>query len=283
MLTSSKKTLLRKFKYLTSLFDFDDEKYQDNIYNTILMGDEFEDQLKIAQLLLVCCAFSDEIEKLIYKYPEFYNNINNSYYPDEISLSEEPNETIFITNLLGDSTKEYILLQKDVGCTKFTRKHNSYFDDETNPDWCLRPSKVSSKEVVLEYRGETKAVLGLDNNLAVIIKKSYGSSLGIVPYKSCSFIFKKDYLDSLNGADPDFDNCVAVFIWDGIDEDANYGLANLTFTSDDLTDEEGTMCIMIALAAHILFRYKIDAMNRTSQMMTLSLNAFALSRISKIR
>lgn len=283
MLTSSKKTLLRKFKYFISLFDFEDKKYQDNIYNTILMGDEFEDQLKIAQLLLVCCAFSDKIEKLINKYPEFYNNINNSYYPDEISLSEEPNETIFITNLFEGNTKDYILLQKDVGCTKFIRKHNSYFDDETDPDWCLRPSKVSSKEAVLEYRGETKAVLGLDKNLAVIIKKSYGSSLEIVPYNSCSFIYKKDYLDSLNGADPDIDNCVAVFIWDGIDEDANYGLANLTFTSEDLTDEEGTMCIMIALAAHILFRYKIDAMNRTSQMMTLSLNAVALSRISKIR
>lgn len=281
MLTKSKRELLRKYKYFISLCDFDDPKIKENILNVILLGEEFNDCQEIAALLLECSVNIKKIEKLIEKYPEFYNQINNSLFPNQVSLGEELNPTIFITNMCDGKENDFIMLHRDTGASSFSRKQNKYYDDVDNPKWCLRPSKVKSDEAVLEYEGQTKIVLSLNKKFAVTAKSTNYTNLVFYPFESATFIFRKEYMDSLNGSEPDIEQCVAYFVWDCLLEDSVVCLASLGFNTSELSDDEATICIMSALAANVMFVNKIKTINNNSLAFSLAFSTATLMNINR--
>lgn len=278
MLTEKNKTLLKKYKYFVSLYDTNEEKYDNGVLRMIEDGLDFDDSILIARLLLDVVGNYKQITHLLEKYYEYYDSLPVEPFSDPIEFKTEDDRSIYITNFLTDDEKDYAVLGNLLDNCCFNRNHQRYFIDDACPNISLRPSKVHSDEVVLEMNGARCGVLGLSKKYAIEFKKDNYTDLDVIPFETMSFIFRKSYLDSLHDSEPDYDETLAIIEWDIIDENGYYGLSNLNFCKDDVTEEEVNLCLLLALAPCVAFKNKMKSMKSVTNGLALGVISGSIIR-----
>lgn len=226
---------------------------------------ELEDAIETIKLFHFLYKNFEKICSCVTKHYDYWQSL--PYEGNEmLSLVDDDEATgvYFITNAFDKDFKHVYACSHSltdnngVNVNYHLGKFSFEIDD---PRYFLRFSKLSPSKMVLLDKSDNKlCVIVLSEDYQVFLENNK-TDYEIVLYEGGMGIYKKSYIKSLGGYDPDTDNMLAFIEWDIIDEKVNLGIARLDFYGPDGDVE---LFLMFAMSCFLLFRSFIKKIESVS-------------------
>lgn len=246
------------------------KKLQNATIKTLNHTKELEDSIDVVNMFKFLSTNMDKLCSKIERHSDFWKSL--PYEGNELlSLvsDEETFGTYFITNAFDSKYDKVFICGHDLDddcLVGVSHSGGKFFIDDKDFEYYLRFSKISSTKMVLLDKRDNKLcvlVLSEDNNVFLENNKT---DYEIILYEGGMGIYKKDYIDSLRGKEPEFENINAFIEWDILETDSEFGLSRLECFDDDCDVE---LFIYLAMSCFLLFRSYINDYKRATAAQTI--------------
>ena len=248
-------TYFKEFGYRPKSNDINFDEFLECAIKTIVRTKTFDDVHEAIRMYYFIYTQFDKICNKAKKYDYYWESLDyKGSKTINLVKKEEARGSYYVTNALTeDYNNVYVLSQSFDDDLLFhlcyKDKLFSLVDDE--PEYYLRHSKLSSKEMVLldEYKNKI-CVIKLTKDLNIELKDNL-TDYDVIQDEGGVAIFKKDYLYSLASYDDiDWYKASAYIYWDCIEKDNYHGIARLDFYEEDADLE---LFILLAASTFLSF------------------------------
>lgn len=262
-----------EYRLVSSNVNIDD--FQDATINTLNHCKELEDCRKVINMYRFIIKRFKKVCSKIKKHYDFWKTL--PYEGNEtISLvsDEDAYDVCIITNGISKSYKEGFLFSHNIGddaYIKINYKHGMFCANQEIIRYYLRFSKSSStKMILLDSEKNKKCIIKYDY-IDNITLENNDTNYELVLYNKGNYgIYKKSYIDSLNGKEPDDQKMCAFIEWDILDKNSEQGIARL-FLYDN--EDDFQLFVLLAFSFMLLFRsYKVQSRMLMATSLTISQN-----------
>lgn len=231
------------------------DKLQESAIKTLNHTKELEDSINAARMYQFLVKNFEKVCSKVQKHYDFWKTI--PYEGNELIAlvsDEEAQGTYFITNSFDSDYKRVFACGHsfDDDCVIGVNYSGGKFSfDDADQEYYLRFSKMSStKMVLLDKNGNKKCIIVLSKDCNVFLENN-NTDYEIVLYESGMGIYKKSYIDSLHGGEPDLEQLYAFVEWDILEEKSEFGLARLDLYE---ADSDLELFMIFAMSCFLLFR-----------------------------
>lgn len=231
------------------------DKLQESAIKTLNHTKELEDSINAARMYQFLVKNFEKVCSKVQKHYDFWKTI--PYRGNKLIAlvsDEKAQGTYFITNSFDSDYKRVFACGHSFGddCVIGVNYRGGKFSfDDADQEYYLRFSKMSSKKMVLLDKNEKKkCVIVLSEDCNVFLQNN-NTDYEIVLYESGMGIYKKSYIDSLHGGEPDAAKLNAFIEWDILEEKSEFGLARLNLYE---ADSDLELFMIFAMSCFLLFR-----------------------------
>lgn len=263
------------YRLMSSNVNIDD--FQDATINTLNHSKELEDCRNVINMYRFIIKRFKKVCSKIKKHYDFWKTIPYEGNESISLISDEETDGIYIiTNGFSKNYKEGFLFSHAIGddaCAYITYKHGMFNVNEEVVDYYLRFSKSSSTKMILLDSEKNKKCIIKYKSIYDMTLENNNTNYELVLYNDGNYgIYKKSYIDSLNGKEPDDQEMCAFIEWDILNKNGEQGLARLFLYNNE---DDFQLFVLLALSFMLLFRsYKVRSrmLMMTSFMTSQNLN-----------
>ena len=264
------------YHLMSSNVNIDD--FQDATINTINHCKELEDCREAINMYRFIIKKFKKVCSKIKKHYDFWKTLPYEGNESISLISDEETDGIYIiTNGFSKNYKEGFLFSHAIGdddCAYITYEHGMFNINEEVIDYYLRFSKSSSAKLILLDSEKNKKCIIKYKSIYDMTLENNNTNYELVLYNDGNYgIYKKSYIDSLTGKEPDDQEMCAFIEWDILNKNGEQGLARLFLYNNE---DDFQLFVLLALSFMLLFRsYKVRS---RMLMMTSFMTSQNLSR-----
>ena len=268
MLPSTKKFLIKAHQYFDELGyhpnsqDISFDELQRLSINTFNHTKSLSDSKNVALMIQFLTKNFSKIYSKIRKHFDFWKEI--PYEGNEmVSLvsDDEACGTYLFSNAFNSDYDEVLITSQCYGddiAFRFFYEGGMYHFDDEDYQYVLRYSKLASeKMVLLNNKKEKLCILALSKNGDIFLENNH-TDYEIVLYEAGMGVYRKKYIDSLRGKEPNADKLCAWIEWDLLEKKSQFGVARLDLF-DENADEE--LLFIFSMSCFLLYRHYLKASN----------------------
>ena len=255
-ISKANQKLLIEQKFIETKFK--KKEIENDVFSCVAYGKEFSDQRDILACIYHGFMYEKKITKLLNKYADFYNEVEVDETDFGIELNKEKGPGVFFTNMADKKLRDVVVFGSSFEGGALVKRNKDKYIEEVNDKivYTLRPSKWSSSNLVIERNKEKIMVLALNKTRSLKVKGDNHSDVVLDGNNQITFVYRKSYIESLKGKEPNPEKCLAFFQWDIVDEKDLPFISSLNFYDIDFDKDEELFSLIFLLAMAPGFIYK---------------------------
>lgn len=233
---------------------FDD--FKKCMVSTLSKTKELDDAINVVKIYKYVSSHFAAICVKIKKYYDFWESM--PYEGNELLTLEDDDGglSIFVSNAFGNNYQNLKLCfsgdEDNELYDMFYSGGRLFIDTDLKEcNYSIRYSKMSSTRMVLQDKSNnTLCIIVLSEDMNIFLENNK-TDYDIVLYEGFMAVYKKQYIKSLAGEEPNIEESLAFLSWDIIDENSCLGVTKI-----DLFDTEVDFEIITLLAASCFLNFR---------------------------